>query len=86
MPISVCGELAGDPAGALLLMGMGFGALSMNAPSLPRVRAAIRRVSLKDARTLVDQTLRLDSPGEVRRHLDQRMGEWDLAHLLPPRD
>jgi len=65
---------------------MGSGARSMNAPSLPRVRAAIRRVSLSDAQQLVDQTLRLDSPGEVRRHLDARMAEWDLAHLLPPRD
>ncbi|QTF91812.1 phosphoenolpyruvate--protein phosphotransferase [Halomonas sp. BM-2019] len=85
-PISVCGELAGDPAGALLLMGMGFDALSMNAPSLPRVRAAIRRVTLEGAQTLVAETLRLDSPAEVRRHLAERLGEWQLAHLLPPRD
>ncbi|MBB3332425.1 phosphotransferase system enzyme I (PtsP) [Halomonas campaniensis] len=86
MPISVCGELAGDPAGALLLMGMGFNALSMNAPSLPRVRAAIRRVPLQGARELVQETLRLDSPADVRRHLAQRLDGWDLAHLLPPRD
>ncbi len=86
MPISVCGELAGDPAGALLLMGMGFDALSMNAPSLPKVRAAIRRVPLQSARELVEETLRLDTPGEVRRHLGSRLDGWDLAHLLPPRD
>ncbi|PRY72713.1 PTSINtr with GAF domain PtsP [Halomonas ventosae] len=86
MPTSVCGEMAGDPAGALLLMGMGFDALSMNAPSLPRVRAAIRRVPLDSARELVAETLRLDSPGDVRRHLAERLGGWDLAHLLPPRD
>lgn len=85
-PISVCGELAGDPAGALLLMGMGFDALSMNAPSLPKVRAAIRRVTLQGARELVAETLRLDSPGEVRRHLTERLGGWELGHLLPPRD
>ncbi|PXX99871.1 phosphoenolpyruvate--protein phosphotransferase [Halomonas sp. LBP4] len=86
MPISVCGELAGDPAGALLLMGMGFNSLSMNAPSLPRVRAAIRRVSLKAARQLVEETLCLDTPAAVRRHLSAQLGEWQLAHLLPPRD
>src|SRR5699024_385026 len=50
MPTSVCGELAGDPSGALLLMGMGFDALSMTASSLPKVRAAIRRVPLAAAR------------------------------------
>jgi len=86
MPISVCGELAGDTAGALLLMGMGFDALSMNAPSLPRVRAAIRRVPLDSARTLVQETLALNTPGAVRAHLIARLSEWQLAHLLPPRD
>lgn len=85
-PVSVCGELAGDPAGALLLMGMGFDALSMNAPSLPRVRAAIRRVSLDAARALVRETLTLNTPAAVRSHLFARLSEWQLAHLLPPRD
>ncbi|HSH47474.1 MAG TPA: phosphoenolpyruvate--protein phosphotransferase [Halomonas sp.] len=84
MPVSVCGELAGDPAGALLLMGMGFDALSMNALSLPRVRAAIRRVSLSAAQALVDETLALDSPRAVGRLLDARLHEWQLGHLLPP--
>ncbi|MDN3556137.1 phosphoenolpyruvate--protein phosphotransferase [Halomonas maura] len=86
VPTSVCGELAGDPAGALLLMGMGFDSLSMNAPSLPKVRAAIRRVSQAAARELVEQTLKLDSPAAVGRHLKARMGEWQLSHLLPPKD
>lgn len=86
MPTSVCGELAGDPGGALLLMGMGFDALSMNAPSLPRVRAAIRRVPLTAARALVDETLELPTPAAVRSYLAARFGEWQLTHLLPPRD
>ncbi|MDR5868138.1 phosphoenolpyruvate--protein phosphotransferase [Halomonas koreensis] len=86
VPTSVCGELAGDPAGALLLMGMGFDTLSMNAPSLPKVRAAIRRVSQSAAEALVDEILALPSPGGVRARLDARMGEWQLTHLLPPRD
>jgi phosphotransferase system enzyme I (PtsP) len=86
MPTSVCGELAGDPAGALLLMGMGFSALSMNAPNLPRVRAAIRRVPMASARALLAETLQLDSPKGVRRHLNERLDAWQLSHLLPPRD
>ncbi len=83
-PISLCGELAGDPAGALLLMGMGFAGLSMNAPSLPKVRAAIRRVALDDAKTLLAEVMEKDTPEEVRRHLQSRMSGWQLAHLLPP--
>ncbi|KGE78699.1 phosphoenolpyruvate--protein phosphotransferase [Halomonas salina] len=86
VPISVCGELAADPAGALLLMGMGFDALSMNAPSLPKVRAAIRRVSLTSAQTLVEDALAESSPLGVRRCLEVSMSDWQLAHLLPPKD
>ena len=86
VPASVCGELAGDPAGALLLMGMGFDALSMNAPSLPRVRAAIRRVGLEDAKALVQETLGLPTTAAVRAHLRQRLSDWQIAHLLPPQD
>ena len=67
-------------------MGMGFDALSMNAPSLSRVRAAIRRVSLSAARELVDEILALNTPSAVRSHLFARLSEWQLAHLLPPRD
>lgn len=85
-PISLCGELAGDPAGALLLMAMGFTGLSMNAPNLPKVRAAIRRVAFSDARHLLDEIIRLDTPEDVHRHLKGRMAQWQLAHLLPPED
>ncbi|HET8789727.1 MAG TPA: phosphoenolpyruvate--protein phosphotransferase, partial [Modicisalibacter sp.] len=86
MPTSVCGELAGDPGGALLLMGMGFDALSMNAPSLPKVRAAIRRVPYSAACTLVDEILQLPTPAAVRSRLAACFGEWQLTHLLPPKD
>lgn len=85
-PISLCGELAGDPAGALLLMAMGFTSLSMNAPSLPKVRAAIRRVPLSDAQQLLKEVMDLDTPAQVHTHLEGRMDEWQLSHLMPPRD
>jgi len=84
-PISLCGELAGDPAGALLLMAMGFNTLSMNAPSLPKVRAAIRRVTLVDAKQLLDEIMLLDTPALVHAHLDARMEAWELSHLMPPK-
>ena len=41
--VSVCGEMAGDPAAALALVGLGVRSLSMTAPSLAAVRRAIRR-------------------------------------------
>jgi phosphoenolpyruvate-protein kinase (PTS system EI component) len=50
--LSVCGEMAGDPAAALALVGLGLRSLSMAAPSLPAVRRALRGC---DALTLAIQ-------------------------------
>ena len=44
-PVSICGEMAGDPACAVLLMAMGFDGLSMNATNLPKVKWLLRRVA-----------------------------------------
>jgi phosphotransferase system, enzyme I, PtsP len=40
-PVGVCGEMAGDPASALLLLGLGVDSLSMTPSSLPRVKWTI---------------------------------------------
>src|SRR3989338_9455890 len=60
--LSICGELAGNPAGAILLMAMGYDALSMNASNLLKVKSVIRGVELSWAKRLLDNVLRLDSP------------------------
>jgi phosphoenolpyruvate-protein phosphotransferase len=45
IPVAVCGELAGDPAGALVLVGLGVDGLSAEASSLDGVRAALASVT-----------------------------------------
>ena len=57
IPVSLCGELAGDPAGALLLMGMGYDSLSMNAASLPKVKSVIRNFTLSQSQVMLQQAL-----------------------------
>ena len=54
IPVSVCGEIAGDPDCAPLLLGLGVRELSMSATALPRVKDRIRRLNLADARRLTD--------------------------------
>jgi len=68
-PISVCGEMAGQPAAAVLLLGMGVDSLSMNAANLPRVKWVIRSFSAEQARALLDEALQFDSADDVRRIL-----------------
>ena len=85
LPVSICGELAGDPAGAVLLLGMGYQNLSMNLASLPRVKAAIRRVSIGQARELLARVLKCASTDQVVGHLGVFMGELGLGWLSGPK-
>lgn len=65
-PVSVCGEMAGDAAGALVLLGMGVDALSMSPASFARVKLVIRACTLKRARVLADQALGQEDERQVR--------------------
>ena len=85
LPVSICGELAGDPAGAILLLGMGYQSLSMNLASLPRVKAAVRRVTLTQARELLTRVLKCASTDQVVGHLGVFMGELGLGWLSGPK-
>ena len=59
-PISICGEMAGDPGAAVLLMAMGFDILSMNSAALLKVKSVIRSITYLSARDLLDSVLKMD--------------------------
>ena len=52
IPVSMCGEMAGEPMYTLVLMGLGIDSLSMNALALPRVKKIVRASRLEDAREM----------------------------------
>lgn len=83
-PVGVCGEIAGDPAGALLLLGMGADALSMNRTSLARVRGTIRRFTAQQARALLEEALALEDGFAIHRLLDGALEEAGLGRRVPP--
>ena len=64
--LSVCGEMAGEPAAALALVGLGLRVLSMTASSIAAVRRAIRASSLERLETEARAALRDRSAGAVR--------------------
>lgn len=49
IPVSVCGEMAGDPRYTALLLGLGVRDLSMSSPSLARVKQRIRKIDIAAA-------------------------------------
>jgi phosphotransferase system enzyme I (PtsI) len=60
MPVSVCGEMAANPRLVPLLLGLGLRSFSMNAPAVPRVKQAVRAVSIDEcarfARRVMEQS------------------------------
>ena len=81
IPVSLCGELAGDPAGALLLMGMGYDSLSMNAASLPKVKSVIRNFSLSQAQAMLQQTLQQVGADGVQQVIQEHLKAAGLTRL-----
>ncbi len=67
--VSVCGEMAGDQAGALVLLGLGVDTLSMSPISIGSVKLVIRAFSTSQARALAQRSLELEDGGEVRQLL-----------------
>lgn len=84
-PLGICGELAGTPAGAILLMAMGYHVLSMNATHLLRVKWVIRNIKRSEARRLLARVMRMDTAEEVTRYLNQEMVRLGLSKVMPAR-
>jgi phosphotransferase system enzyme I (PtsI) len=65
VPVGVCGEMAGDPVYAPLLLGLGIDSLSMSPAWLPSVKYLIRSMTMADARALAEEALSLGSAPEI---------------------
>lgn len=72
--VATCGEMAGDPAIAILLVGFGIDALSMSPLLLPKVKKAIRLVPFKLAKEMAEKSLRFATSVEVHKFLTQKLG------------
>ncbi|WP_420632359.1 phosphoenolpyruvate--protein phosphotransferase [Candidatus Leptofilum sp.] len=68
--VGMCGELAGNPLATPLLLGLGLTELSMAAPSIPAVKAALRNWTVPEAEALAVEVLGLDSVTAVQSHLE----------------
>jgi len=71
LPISVCGELAGDPHAVVLLLGMGVQQLSMSAAKIPAINHLIRHVSQQQCAEQLQRVMAMDEPQQIRAQLQQ---------------
>ena len=81
-PVSICGEMAGDPLSAILLMAMGFNTLSMSSSNILRVRKAICHVPMTDAQKLLDDVLHMNNPLVIKSWLEHYFKTHGLADMV----
>lgn len=80
--VSICGEMAGDPASIILLLAMGFDSLSMNAPSVGRARWIVRHITKKKAAKLLHEVLGMESAVMIRCHMELALERAGLGNLI----
>ena len=80
--VGLCGEMAGDPLFALLLLGMGLEEFSMGSLYLPVIKKAIRSITYQSAKSTAQIVLQMDSVGEIKRYLFEQMREFGLVELM----
>ncbi|QCI15108.1 phosphoenolpyruvate--protein phosphotransferase [Pseudomonas putida] len=83
-PVSICGEMAGDPAAAILLMAMGFDSLSMNATNLPKVKWMLRQINMSKAKELLAEAMTHDNPQVIHSSLQLALKNLGLARMIGP--
>ena len=71
----VCGELAGDERGAILLLGLGLDEFSMSAGSIPTIKNLIRRADMTKVKQAVNECLEMFTTAEVEARLDKLIEE-----------
>lgn len=81
--LGICGELAGNPIGAVLLMAMGYQVLSMNETNLPKVKWLIRNIKRSHARRMLNATLSMDTAEEVQAFMHEQLTAAGLGRVLP---
>ncbi|MCA1929501.1 phosphoenolpyruvate--protein phosphotransferase [Rheinheimera sp.] len=82
LPMSICGELAGEPAGVLILAAMGYDKFSMNSSNLAKIKWLLRRVHLSELQLLLPEILACQSPKQVRLQVQRFLDQKQLLNQL----
>jgi phosphotransferase system enzyme I (PtsI) len=75
IPVGMCGEMAGDPYAAVILLGLGLDEYSMSAIGIPAIKRIIRSVTIAEAEELVGTIMEMKSYKEIDGHVRAWMEE-----------
>ncbi|MFA6350265.1 MAG: phosphoenolpyruvate--protein phosphotransferase [Candidatus Omnitrophota bacterium] len=73
--VGMCGEMAGDPAFALILLGLGLDEFSMPPQVIPQIKYIIRSITLKEAKVFAQQALKLTTGKQVEEFSQLKLKE-----------
>ncbi|AYA42116.1 phosphoenolpyruvate--protein phosphotransferase [Xenorhabdus nematophila] len=82
LPISICGEMAGLPIGALVLLGLGYRSLSMSGRSVPRIKYLLRHLEVSELECLIDAILKAETSQQVKVLAAEFMEAHSLGGLI----
>jgi phosphotransferase system enzyme I (PtsI) len=85
IPVSICGEVAGDPAYTLILIALGFEELSMSGTAIPMVKRIVRSSTMADARALLTGAMQYKTGPDVETYVRDEMARRfpDVCGQLP---
>jgi phosphotransferase system enzyme I (PtsI) len=75
IPVAICGEMAAEPAYALVLLGLGLDEFSMNPVSIPKVKKMFRTSRFEETRSLVEQLFQFPTASEIECFVRNWMAE-----------
>src|SRR5688572_26382636 len=78
VPISMCGQMCGNPLYTMLLLGMGLRSMSVTPAAIPEIKQVCRKVSLEDCQRVAKRALQLESARDVKTYLKE-----ELSKALP---
>lgn len=81
-PVSVCGELAGDPVGVLILLAMGYRRFSMNLNSISKIKYLLRRVSVHELQPLLADAMKFSDSVQIRKIFTDYLEQQGLQSFI----
>ncbi|MFD1009243.1 MULTISPECIES: phosphoenolpyruvate--protein phosphotransferase [Oceanisphaera] len=81
-PVSICGELAGDPIGVLVLLAMGYRRFSMNNSNIMRIKYIVRQSRFDELQKLLHEVLNQQQVGAIKELFSRYLEERGLGGLL----
>ena len=77
VPVSMCGQMCGNPLYTMLLLGLGLRSLSLSPTGIPEIKKTCRSVSIAHCREVAQRTLQLENSRDVKTYLNEELTKLD---------